>query len=102
MSKIKAEEEEEKPPSSSDSEDSTNLTPSPKSSSRLKNNSQNPKNLINNSGIDFSKSGWSTQATKYLKERGELWNKLIFKCIRKYYPEFLQREDVWKRKGSKI
>ena len=59
-------------------------------------------NLINNSRIDFSKSGWSTQATKYLKERGELWNKLIFRCIRKYYPEFLQREDVWKRKGSKI
>ena len=59
-------------------------------------------NLINNSGIDFSKSGWSTQAIQYLKERGELWNKLIFRCIRKYYPEFLQREDVWKRKGSKI
>lgn len=58
-------------------------------------------NLITNSGIDFSKSGWSTQATKYLKERGELWNKLIFRCIRKYYPEFLQREDVYKRKGSK-
>ncbi len=58
-------------------------------------------NLINNSGIDFSKSGWSTQATKYLQEHGELWNKLIFRCIRKYYPEFLQREDVWKRKGSK-
>lgn len=57
-------------------------------------------NLINNSGIDFSKSGWSTQATKYLKERGELWNKLIFRCIRKYYPEFLQRNDVYKRKGS--
>ena len=59
-------------------------------------------NLINNSGIDFSKSGWSTQATKYLQERGELWNKLIFRCIRKYYPEFLQREDIWKRKGSNI
>ena len=59
-------------------------------------------NLINNSGIDFSKSGWSTQATKYLKERGELWNKLIFKCIRKYAPDFLKRDDVWKRKGSKI
>lgn len=59
-------------------------------------------NLINNSGIDFSKSGWSTQATKYLQKRGELWNKLIFRCIRKYYPEFLQREDVYKRKGSKF
>ena len=50
MSKIKAE-EEEKPPSSSDSEDSTNISPSPKSSSRPKNNPQNGKNLINNSGI---------------------------------------------------
>ena len=58
-------------------------------------------NLINNSGIDFSKSGWSTKATKYLKDRGELWNKIIFRCIRKYYPEFLQRENVYKRKGSK-
>lgn len=58
-------------------------------------------NLINNSGIDFSKSGWSTKAYKYLKERNELFNKIIFRCIRQYYPEFLQREDVWKRKGSK-
>ena len=57
-------------------------------------------NLINNSGIDFTKSGWSTKAYNYLLERGELWNKGILRCIRKYYPEFLQREDVWKRKGS--
>ena len=58
-------------------------------------------NLINNSGIDFTKSGWSTKAYNYLLERNELWNKGILRCIRKYYPEFLQREDVWKRKGSK-
>ncbi len=58
-------------------------------------------NLITNSGIDFSKSGWSTQAVNYLENQGELWNKHIFQLIRKYYPEFLQREDVWKRKGSK-
>lgn len=57
-------------------------------------------NLINNSGIDFSKSGWSGKSYKYLLERGELWNKGVLRCIRKYYPEFLQREDVWKRKGS--
>lgn len=59
-------------------------------------------NLIINSGIDFSKSGWSTKAKQYLKERNELWNVGIFRCIRKYAPEFLEREDVWKRKGSKI
>lgn len=58
-------------------------------------------NLIENSGIDFSKSTWSTQATEYLKSRNELWNKLIFRCIRKYFPDFLKRNDVWKRKGSK-
>ena len=59
-------------------------------------------NLINNSGIDFTKSGWSTQAINYLLKRNELWNKGIFRCIRKYYPEFLQRNDVYIRKGSKI
>lgn len=59
-------------------------------------------NLIENSGIDFSKSGWSAKAKQYLKERNELWNVGIFRCIRKYVPEFLKREDVWKRKGSKI
>ena len=58
-------------------------------------------NLINNSGIDFTKSKWSKQAIEYLSNRNELWNKGIFRCIRKYYPEFLQRKDIWKRKGSK-
>ena len=57
-------------------------------------------NLITNSGIDFSKRGWSHKAIDYLKSRNELWNKLIFKCIRKYAPDFLKRDDVWKRKGS--
>ncbi len=57
-------------------------------------------NLINNSGIDFTKSGWSKKATEYLLNRNEMFNKGIFRIIRKYYPEFLQREDVWKRKGS--
>lgn len=58
-------------------------------------------NLIENSGIDFSKSTWSKQSIEYLKSRNELWNKMIFRCIRKYYPEFLKQENVWKRKGSK-
>lgn len=58
-------------------------------------------NLIENSGIDFSKSTWSKQAIEYLKSRNELWNKMIFRCIRKYYPEFLKQDNVWKRKGSK-
>ena len=59
-------------------------------------------NLINNSGINFTQSGWSTKAYNYLLERNELWNKGILRCIRKYYPEFLQRNDVYIRKGSKI
>lgn len=59
------------------------------------------RNLIYNSGIDFSKSTWSKQSIEYLKSRNELWNKGIFRCIRKYFPEFLQRDDVWKRKRSK-
>lgn len=58
------------------------------------------KNLIENSNIDFSKSNWSTLATEYLKNRNELWNKGIFRCIRKYFPDFLKQENVWKRKGS--
>lgn len=58
-------------------------------------------NLIENSGIDFSKSGWSTEAKQYLENRGELWSKHVFQNIKKYFPEFLQRNDVWKRKGSK-
>lgn len=58
-------------------------------------------NLVENSGIDFSKSGWSTEAKQYLENRGELWSKHIFQNIKKYFPEFLQRNDVWKRKGSK-
>ena len=57
-------------------------------------------NLIENSGIDFSKSGWSTKAKQYLENRGELWSKHIFQNIKTYFPEFLKRDDVWKRKGS--
>lgn len=57
-------------------------------------------NLITNSNIDFSNRGWSSKAKKYLEERNELWNKGIFRCIRKYYPDFLKQDNVWKRKGS--
>lgn len=59
-------------------------------------------NLIHNSGIDFTKSGWSTKAYNYLLERNELWNKGILRCIRKYYPEFLRQNNIWIRKGSII
>ena len=82
MSKIKAE-EEEKPPSSSDSEDSTNLTPSPKSSSRLKNNSPNPKNLINNSGI---KEVFKNNFSQEMKNLISLLNKYNFIGMDTEYP----------------
>ena len=58
------------------------------------------KNLIENSGIDFSKRCWSKNAKEYLIERNELFDKQIFRSIKKYFPEFLKRNDVWKRKGS--
>jgi len=54
--------EEEKPPSSSDSEDSTNQSPSPKSSSRITKTSNKEKNDINNSGIkEVFKSNFSEE-----------------------------------------
>lgn len=58
--------------------------------------------LIENSNIDFSKSGWSGKAIKYLKEKNQLFSKVIFREIRKYRPDFLLNKNVWKRKGSKI
>ena len=58
------------------------------------------KNLIENSGIDFSKTCWSKKAKEYLIERNELFDTQIFRSIKKYFPEFLKRNDVWKRKGS--
>ena len=58
------------------------------------------KNLFENSNIDFSKRKWSSQALKYLQSRNECWDVKIFSCIKKYYPDFLKRNDVWKRKGS--
>lgn len=58
-------------------------------------------NLIKNSGIDFS-SHWSSAAKQYLLERGELFDINIFRAFKKYYPEFLKNENVYKRKGSKF
>ena len=59
-------------------------------------------NLLYNSGIDFSKSGWSKKAQLYLKEMNPIWNNGVFRIIRRYFPEFLKDDNVWKRKGSII
>lgn len=56
--------------------------------------------LINNSGIDFSKSGWSRKAQEYIKKYNPEWNSGVFRIIRRYCPEFLKQDNVWKRKGS--
>lgn len=58
------------------------------------------KNLIENSGIDFSKSGWSRKAQEYIKKYNPEWNSGVFRIIRRYCPEFLKQDNVWKRKGS--
>ena len=56
--------------------------------------------LINDSGIDFSKSGWSRKAQEYIKKYNPEWNSGVFRIIRRYCPEFLKQDNVWKRKGS--
>lgn len=58
------------------------------------------RNLIENSNIDFSKSGWTEKCKDYLKSRNEFFSNHIFQNIRKYFPDFLKRSDVFKRKGS--
>lgn len=58
--------------------------------------------LINNSGIDFSISGWSSKAKNYLEERGNLFDSIIIRAIKKIKPEFLSQDWVWKRKGTII
>ena len=56
-------------------------------------------NAYKNSGIDFTKSGWSTKLYNWLLQRNELFNKVVFRALKKYYPEFFNN-DIWIRKGS--
>lgn len=58
--------------------------------------------LINNSGIDFSKFGWVKQAEEYLLNKDSLFDKIIHRMIKKYRPDFFKREDVYIRKKSII
>jgi len=57
-------------------------------------------NLIKNSGIDFSKQGWSTKAKEYLQSRGELYRKDIYRDLKKYFPDFLNDENTFRRRTS--
>ena len=56
--------------------------------------------LVNNSGIDFTHSGWSQKAQEFVYAKNHKWKNGIFRIIRRYYPEFLKQDNVWKRKGS--
>jgi very-short-patch-repair endonuclease len=56
--------------------------------------------LINNSGIDFSKNGWTNKALIYVNNQNKNWNSNILKVIRRYEPNFLKQDNVWKRKGT--
>ena len=70
---------------------------------KIKNDEKNKTiifNLINNSGIDFSKQGWSKKAQEYIKQYNRNWNNGVFRIIKRYYPDFLKQDDVWKRKGT--
>ena len=46
------------------------------------------KNACINSNIDFTKFGWSIKFFNYLKDRNELFDKMILRSFKKYYPEF--------------
>lgn len=54
---------------------------------------------IENTNIDFSKS-WTKHIKLYLENNNLLWDKCIFRCFKKYYPEFLEKNDIWIRKSS--
>lgn len=56
-------------------------------------------NAHKNSNIDFSKSGWSKKLYIWLLNRNELFNKMIFRAIKFYYPEFFE-DNIWTRKGT--
>ncbi len=58
------------------------------------------RDLIENSNIDFSKFGWSNKAKQYLKEHNTFYSNHIFQELRKYFPEFINSDKVFKRKGS--
>ena len=54
------------------------------------------------SNIDFSKFGWSSKLSKYLFERNELYDKIIFRALKKYYPEFFNIYHPFIRKSTKL
>lgn len=59
-------------------------------------------NMLYNSNIDFSKSGWNKKCVEYLEKNNYKFTKQIFRQIRTFFPDFLKDNNVWKRKGSKI
>lgn len=70
-----------------------------------KDNLQKTNILINackNSNIDFTKFGWSTKLSKYLKDRNELFDKLIFRALKKYYIDFFDIYKPFIKKSSNL
>lgn len=59
-------------------------------------------NACKNSNIDFSKFGWSTKFSKYLINRNELFDKMILRSFKIYYPEFFDIYKPFIRKNSLI
>lgn len=57
-------------------------------------------NMLYHSNINFTKSGWNKECIKYLKSINYPYTNHLFRQIRKYFPEFLKQDNVWKRKGS--
>lgn len=54
------------------------------------------------SNIDFSKFGWAAKLSRYLSKRNELYDKIIFRSLKKYYPDFFNIYHPFVRKSTKI
>ena len=60
------------------------------------------KNACKNSNINFTKFGWSTKMVKYLKNRNELFDKMILRAFKIYYPDFFNIYKPYIRAGARV
>ena len=55
-----------------------------------------------NSNIDFSKFGWSKKLINYLNENNKLFDKCIFRALKKHYKDFFDIYKPFIRKSANI
>lgn len=57
------------------------------------------KEACEKSKIDFTKYGWSVKLQQYLKDRNLLFDKQIYRALKKYFPEFFSIYQPFLRKS---